>query len=145
MIPIENVKYGYMAPPILKDNGALTGITYIDTKGFQHLEVLILTGAVDAEMAAPLLQECNTTDGSYTAITNAALAAVMADGDDDEIAAIDVDLTAGVRKRYIKCLMTAGDGTTGVFACILGILSRPTFSDHDGLITDSGLTERISV
>jgi len=143
---IEQVKYGYLCAPELKDNGALDGLTYIDTKGYQHLRVLILTGVVDADTsAAPKLQECDTTDGTYADITSAALAAAMSDGDDDEIAAIDVDLTTGSRKRYIKCLMTAGNGTTGTYACILGVLSRPTFNDHDGLATDAGLDELVSV
>jgi len=146
MQPIEGCKFGLLAPPELKDNGALAGITYIDTFGYGHLRVLIQTGVIDAATsAAPLLQHCDTTDGTYAAITNAALADALADGEDDQLHAIDVDLTTGSTKRYIKCLMTAGNGTTGTYACILGILSRKLTDDHDGLKTDSGLDELVSV
>lgn len=145
MIP-EQVKYVLMCPPELKDNGALAGITYADTQGYSHLRVLIQTGIVDADTtAAPLLQDCDTSGGTYGAITDAALAAAMADGDDDELNAIDVDLTNGTIKRFVKCLVTAGDGSTGTYACILGILSRKSSDDHDGLATDAGLTELVSV
>jgi hypothetical protein len=140
----EQVKYGVMCPAQLKNNGAPTGLTYIDTKGYAHLRVLIHIGTTDiATTAAPSLVEGDTTSPA-TAITGAALAAAIAATADDTVHAIDVDLTKG-RKRYIKCLITAGNGTTGTNLAIIGILSQKHSDDHDGLATDAGLTELVSV
>jgi hypothetical protein len=141
----ELTKSILMTPPELKDNGAFTTYNPVDTKGYGHLRVILATGVIDAATsAAPLLQEVDATAGTWVAITNAALAAAIADGDDDELYAIDVDLTKG-RKRFIRCLVTAGNGTTGTNLAVIGILSRKTTDDHDGLATDAGLDELVSV
>lgn len=145
MIPIEQTKTVILVPPQLKDNGAPSGLTYVDTKGWAHLRVLIAVGTTDvATSAAPLLQEDDVYNGSYANITSAALSAAIGAADDDKLYAIDVDLTKG-RKRYIKCLITAGDGTTGTNLCVLGILSRKKTEDHDGLATAGNLEELVSV
>jgi len=146
MIAIEQQKYVVHYPPQLKDNGApASANAYIDTLGYRHLRMMIVTGTTDvATTAAPLLQECDTTDGTYAAISSAALADAIGATEDNKIFAIDCDLTAG-RKRYIRCLLTAGNGTTGTNLAVIGILSRKSFDDHDGLNTDAGLQELISV
>ena len=142
----ELVRYSLLLPPCIKDNGAPAGITYMDTAGYGHLRVLIQVGVIDAATsAAPLLQHCDTTGGNYAAITNAALADAIATTEDNLTFAIDVDLTRGDIKRYVKCLITNGNGTTGTNLCILGILSKPMAGKHDGLATDSNLTELVSV
>ncbi|MCP4569989.1 MAG: hypothetical protein GY841_20605 [FCB group bacterium] len=141
-IPIEKTKVGVLVPPQLKDNGEPSGLTYIDTKGYKHLRVYIVTGTTDiATTAAPKLQECDTSGGSYADITSAALADAIADDEDDKAFVIDVDLTKN-RKRYIKCLITAGNGSTGTNLALLGILSRP---DSGTIDVDAGATELISV
>ena len=143
---IEQTKFVMLAPPQVKDNGQPARETYVDTKGYGHLRVLIILGEIDADIAtaAPSVSECDTTDGTYTDISGAIMAAVAADGDDDEMHAIDVDLMAGTRKRYMQCELTTGDGTTGTNLCVLGILSKKTTDDHDGLATDAGLDELVS-
>jgi len=144
MIGIEQTKVGILVPPQLKDNGAPSGLTYIDTQGYEHLRVLIITGTTDvATTAAPKLQECDTAGGTYADISGAELADAIAADEDDSVFAIDVDLRAG-RKRYIKCLVTAGNGTTGTNLAVIGILSRKSSDDHDGLATDAGLEELVS-
>lgn len=135
-----------LVPPQLKDNGAPAGITYLDTAaggiGWSHLRCRIIIGTTDiATTAAPKMQECDTTDGTYTDITGAALADAISDTEDDGVFAIDVDLTKS-HKRYIKCLLTMGDGTTGTNLSVLGTLSRPTKTS--GSAADAGLTELIS-
>lgn len=142
----EQTKTVILVPPQLKDNGAPASLTYLDTKGWSRLRVMIVTGVMDAATsAAPLLQDCDTTDGTFAAITDAALADAISATEDSKLFAIDVDMTNGSVKRYVKCLVTAGDGTTGTNLCVLGILAKPTFDDHDGLATDAGLTELITV
>jgi len=124
-----------LTPPQLKDNGDLAGNTYIDTvqNGTQwgHLQILIILGTVDAalgstaETTAPLVEECDTSDGTYTAVTDAALADAIADDEDDSLFAIDIDLRAA-HKRYMRVQAPhSGDGTNGVNAAIIGILSKP--------------------
>ena len=146
MIPVELEKYVLLVPPQLKDNGAPAGLTYADTKGWGHIRVLVAVGTTDiATTAAPLLQSCDTSGGSYANITSAALADAIADDEDGLLFAIDVDLTRGDVGRYVKMLNTAGDGTTGTNLAVLGILSRPMSGSNAGLAADSGLTELISV
>jgi len=145
MIPIEQTKTVVLVPPQIKDNGAPASLTYVDTKGWGHLRVLIVTGVIDAATTdTPLLSASSATGGTYTAITGATVTAI-ADGDDDEIAGIDVDLSSGKHYRYIKCEVTAGDGTTGTNLCVLGILSRPSSGANTGLATANGMTELTSV
>ena len=116
---LKALKFGTLVPPQLKDNGAFAGNTYFDTLGLSGLLVLLITGTIDAAIgstsssSAPKLEECDTTDGSYTAITDAALAAAIANTEDDKIHGIFVDLTK-THKRYIEInAPTAADGTTG--------------------------------
>ena len=142
----EQVKYKILVPPQLKDNGAPSGLTYVDTKGYSHLRVLIEIGTTDiATTAAPALYHCDTSGGTYAAITSAELADAIAATEDDKVFALDVDLTRGDIKRYVKCLVTAGNGTTGTNLAVLGVLSGKNSGTHDGKITAAGLTELVSV
>jgi hypothetical protein len=116
-----------VTPPQLKDNGDLAGNTYIDTLGLSGLLFLIVTGTIDAalgstaEGTAPLIEECDTTGGGYTAVTSAALADAIGAGEDDSVFGIFVNL-AKTHKRYMRVQAPhAGDGTNGVNACILAI------------------------
>ena len=142
-----------LTPPQLKDNGDFAGNTYIDTcqNGTQwgHLRILIITGTMDialgstAETTAPLVEECDTTGGSYTAVTSAALADAIAATEDDSIFAIDIDLRSA-HKRYMQVQAPhSGDGTNGVNAAIIGILSKPQVAPDTA--AKRGLAEQIIV
>ena len=133
MIEIQNMKMGILLQPETKNNGDFSNPTYIDTQGWAHLRVLFITGVITAsapigstaEGTAPLVEECDTTDGSYTDVTSAALADAIADSEDNKLFAIDVDLTK-THKRYMQVQAPhAGDGTPGASLAIIGILSRP--------------------
>jgi hypothetical protein len=131
MIPIQETKICILTPPQLKDNGAFAGNTYLDTQGWNHLRVLFIVGTLDETIGstgaavAPKVEECDTTDGTYTDVTDAALADAIAATEDDSLFAIDIDLTRS-HKRYMEVdPPTAGDGTTGCNLAIIGILSRP--------------------
>ena len=138
-------KYVLLVPPQIKDNGAPAGLTNIDTQGYSHLRCIIMLGVIDADMSAkPKMQESDTTGGSYTDITGAALANTPADGDDDEINIIDIDLNYA-HKRYIKCLLTAGNGTTGTNLTVLGKLSNPESGAKSGSASQSNVNELVAV
>ena len=148
MIDIQNQKIVILTPPQLKDNADLDGNTYVDTAGWNHLRVLFIIGTVDiglgstAEGTAPLVEECDTTGGTYTDVAGAALADAIADDEDDKLFAIDVDL-AKSHKRYMRVQAPhSGDGTNGVNAAILGILSRPEIGPSNA--ADQGLEELVA-
>jgi len=149
MIEIQNTKVGILTPPQIKNNGDFDNNTYIDTQGWNHLRVLFITGVITAsapigstaEGTAPLVEECDTTGGSYTAVTGAALADAIADDEDDKLFAIDIDLTKS-HKRYMRVQAPhSGDGTPGANLAIIGILSRPEIGPKDA--AGQGLTEHI--
>ena len=131
MIPIELTKTVLLTYPQLKDDGDLANNTYLDTAGWGHARFLFAVGVTDttagstAEGTAPLIEECDTADGTYTDVSGAALAASIAADDDGLLRAIDVDLTK-THKRYMRVQTPhAGDGTNGVNLCIIGLLSKP--------------------
>ena len=132
MIEAQNTKKVLLLPPQLKDNGDFAGNTYVDTLGYGYAEFLFITGTIDAaigstaEGTAPLIEECDTTDGSYTAVSGAALATAIAATKDDKLKQVDVNLQDGTFKRYMRVQAPhAGDGTTGANAAIVCILSKP--------------------
>ena len=120
---LKALKFTLLTPPQLKDNGDFAGNTYVDTQGLSGILFLITTGTMDialgstAETTAPLIEECDTPGGTYTAVTSAALADAIADDEDDSMFGIFVDL-AKSHKRYMRVQAPhAGDGTAGVNAC----------------------------
>ena len=146
MIPIQNTKTLLMVPPELKDNGDFTTNNYVDTLGWDHLRVIFITGFTDitigstAEGTAPLIEECDTTDGTYTDITSAALADSIAATEDNSLFCIDVDLHGC--KRYVEVQKPhSGDGDTGAYLCIIGILSRGETAPNTA--AEAGFTEWI--
>jgi len=146
MIPIQNTKTLIMVPPELKDNGDYTTNNYVDTLGWDHLRVLWIVGTLDttigstAEGSAPKVEECDTTDGTYTDITGAALADSIAATEDDKIFCVDVDLHGC--KRYLEVDPPhCGDGTTGACLCIIGILSRGETAPNTA--AEAGFVEHI--
>jgi len=141
-----------MLPPQLKDNGDFDNNTYIDTVQngtmWGHLCVKFLVGTTDAaigstaETAAPKLEECDTTNGTYTAITGAALADAIAGTEGDSIFAIDLNLEG--HKRYIQVNVPhAGDGTTGANLTIIGELTKPQIAPITA--AQRGLAESVVV
>jgi len=148
MIPVQEMKFVNMCYPQLKNDGDLADNNYIDCAGWNHLRVLFIAGVLDAaigstaEGTAPKIEECDTTDGSYSDVTDAALADAIADDEDGKLFAIDVDLRK-THKRYMRVNAPhAGNGTTGVNLAILGILSLGEVGPKNA--ADAGLAEHIT-
>jgi len=148
MIDIQNTKIANLCYPQLKDDGDLADQTYVDTLGWGHARFVIMMGNTDitlgstAEGTAPKIEECDTSGGTYSDVSGAALADSVAADEDGKIFAIDVDLTKS-HKRYMQWnTLHAGNGSTGVNACAFVILSRP---EGNGPVSaaDMGLTEHI--
>jgi len=150
MIDVQNMKFVILLQPETKNNGDFTNNTYVDTQGWNHLRVLFITGVITAsapigstaEGTAPLVEECDTTGGSYTAVTGAALADAIADSEDNKLFAIDIDL-AKTHKRYMQVQAPhCGDGTPGASLAIIGVLSKGDISPKNA--AGMGLTELIA-
>lgn len=150
MIAVQNMKFVTLLQPETKNNGDFTNNTYVDTQGWNHLRVLFITGVITAsapigstaEGTAPLVEECDTVGGSYTAVTGAALADAIADNEDNKRFAIDIDLNKS-HKRYMRVQAPhCGDGTPGASLCILGILSRGNISPKNA--AGQGLEELVA-
>jgi hypothetical protein len=149
MIEVQDTKRVILLRPQLRNGGAFANNTYVDCAGWGHLRVEFILGNTDVAVGSgdaatpPKLEECDTTDGSYTDITDAELAAVLGAGDDGLAKAIDVDL-AHSHKRYVKVnAPTADSGSTGCNLCIIATLSKPSFSPRDA--EDQGLAELVVV
>ena len=132
MIDVQNMKFVIMTPPQVKNNGDFDSNAYFDVAGYSHLRVLFVPGVITAsspigstaEGTAPLIEECDTTGGSYTDVSGAALGDAIADDEDSKLFAIDIDLTKS-HKRYMQVQAPhSGDGTPGAALAIIGILSK---------------------
>ena len=129
---IQNSKLGLLLPPQLKNNGDFAGNAYIDVDSWGKLTIIMAPGTTDAaigstaEGTAPLVEECDTTDGTYTAVSGAALADAIAATEDDSLFAIEIDLQRS-HKRYMRVQAPhSANGTTGANLCIIGILTKPS-------------------
>ena len=147
MIHNDHTKIVIVTAPELKDNGSPT-LTYVDTKGWQKVRFIFVVGVTDiATTAAPTITESALSDSAYVAITSpvtAALSAVIAADDDGKAYAIDIDMTAGARKRYLQPTFVAGDGSNGTNVAIIAILSRSTSGSVNELVVNSAFEELIS-
>jgi hypothetical protein len=115
---LKAMKVKQILPPELKNNGAFVGLSYIDTLGLGAVLFLINLGVTDVivgstDTSTPLLvEECDTFDGSYTAVEDAELSAVLGAGDDGEVNGIFVDL-AKTHKRYMRVQAPTAGNSTG--------------------------------
>lgn len=107
-----HAKYSLLLRPQLKDDGDFASNTYVDTAGMDGILLfLFLVGNTDvasgdaigstAEGTAPLIEQCDTTGGDYTAVTSAQLSDAIQFDDDASLFAIAVDLRKS-HKRYMQ-------------------------------------------
>ena len=149
MIPeAQNTKKILLLPPQLKDNGDFAGNTYVDVSGWGYAEFIMLIGTLDAAVGstaegnAVKLEECDTAGGTYTDVTDAALADAIGATEDDSLFQIDVNLTDKTHKKYMRVNAPhAGDGTNGANMAILCILSKPQIAPATA--AERGLAEHI--
>jgi hypothetical protein len=132
-------------PAAIVDNAGFTTAT-IDTKGFAHLRILVIFGAMDIAMAALKVQESDDSGMSGAADisgtvggTDFTLPSATAD---NQIWAFNINLK-GNRKRYIDLVATGGDGTSGTYMAAIAILSRA--SETPDTAAERGITTEVSV
>lgn len=148
MIPILDLKVFQCLAPSGKDNGDFANNAAVDTSGLSGVIFLIEAGSLaaaigsTAETSALKIEECDTEGGSYSDVTDAALADAIANDEDNSIFAIYVDLRK-THKRFMRVNAPhAGDGTaTESFLSIIAIgMPDKGPIDADGM----GLAELIT-
>jgi hypothetical protein len=131
----QSTKFVSVTPPAaIYDNASLTTAT-IDTAGYAYARVFVYLGATDIAMAALKMQESDASDMTgaaditglvYGTSSNIAgsTSALPTASDDNKCFLFEIDLRG--RKRYLDLVATAGDGTTGTYACAWCELSNPS-------------------
>lgn len=126
MIPaFHKVFVGVTPPAAIVDDAAYTTaeVDSVDaTLGkAAFLEFWVYLGATDIALAAFKLTESDTSGSGFTDVSGADFSvspATLASATDDNKAyLISVDLRNGSRKRYFDLTLTAGNGSTGTYAC----------------------------
>lgn len=129
MIPQNEKINRLIDPAAIVDNGSFTS-QVVDTLGWDWATAFFHLGATDIAMAALVLQESDD-NSSYADISATNMAntsnldiagtavALPSSTDDNKFVRMDLDLRH--RKRYLKAVATAGDGSTGTYleGCIL--------------------------
>lgn len=111
----------------------------VDTRGFRHVIVVAVLGALDVALSALKLRESDAADMSgATDVPGADFSAapylLPTANDDNKSYAIHIDMRG--RKRFLDLTMTGGDGTAGTYASAFAVLSRgetsPSSADSRG-------------
>jgi hypothetical protein len=139
MINAQDTKEFLLVAPAILDNVSATSLA-LDTDGFEYAKIIAAVGATDIAMSALKLQHCDTSGGSYEDITGASFTAPTAT-DDGKLYGFYVNLLR--KKRFIKIVATAGDGSVGVAFTALASLSRAQSVPNDA--TSRGLAAQVLV
>ncbi|MFZ5829131.1 MAG: hypothetical protein ACOY3P_03550 [Planctomycetota bacterium] len=112
-------------PPALVDDANAAAVA-IDTKGYNYARLKLQVGATDIAATALYLTESDdnstytnvsgTVFGTSLSIAGAA-SALPSSTSDNTIHVIDVDLKG--RKRYLKPVLTIGNGSTGAYVSMV--------------------------
>jgi len=114
----QHAKWANLLTDHEKDNDSFTAAA-LDTKGWGYCEIACVLQNLPANMAALKVQESDD-DSTYADVTGLVVgtstdidgntsALPLAASDDDTIRLFQIDLRA--RKRYLKLIATAGDGS----------------------------------
>lgn len=142
-----NVKITNCLSPQGVDNTAFANNAAVDTQGLTDLLFLIECGALAAAIgstaatAALKIEEGDTVGGSYTDVTDAALAAAIAGTKDNKLYAIRVNLRK-THKRFMRVnAPTAGNGSGTVSYLSIKAIGIPDIAPKNA--ADMGLEELV--
>lgn len=123
-----------LSPVSVSDNTAQVG-QVIDRLGYESLTYLIATGSIaDADTTfTVLLEECDTSGGSYTAVADADMISQTAGTAPETAAAFQFDDDNEVRKigyignkRYTKLTITPANNASAAVLAAVAVLGHPT-------------------
>lgn len=119
MITLQGAKWGVMLAPISLNDTAATCLE-VDTAGSHYATIVVQLGAIGAaSMDEVSITECDTTGGTFTAVTGGTWTDPT-QTDDGKILLAFLDLRNGPRKRFLKLVIDPGAVATLVGAvCIL--------------------------
>lgn len=111
-----------MIVPLLRDN--TTGEVIIDRQNatygaFEHFDFVVLTGTNDITCDFKVQEDAASDGATATDVTGSAITQLGA-SDDNKMVVVSVPQTA-FTKRYVKGLITCGDGVAGVDCAVLVI------------------------
>jgi hypothetical protein len=136
-------------PAAIADDASFTS-QVVDTLGYDYATCIFQLGASDIAVAALYMQESDD-NSNYTNITGTIFGtSTNTDGstsglptatDDNKFEVVEIDLRG--RKRYLQCVATAGNGSTGTYLSALVVLSRGEIGPVSA--TDRGCDEILRV
>ncbi len=131
----QATKYVIGIAPLLLDNASGTAVA-VDCKGYAFAKVIVTLGVTDIALTALKVTECDTSGGSYTDVvgtvfgtaTDIAGAATTLPSATDDSKNWLIELDLRKRKRFLKVVLTAGDGSVGANQSVLVELSEGTIT-----------------
>jgi len=114
----QNTKFVAINADLTVDDAAFA-TTPIDTLGYDYCQIVLHFGDVPADVAEIKVQECDEVGGTYADVvgtdvgtdanSDGDVSALPADGDDNAVVVIELDLRD--RQRFLDLAVTAGDGS----------------------------------
>ncbi len=121
MTSLQNLKFYNLTPPAAKVNNASATVASLDCIGADYATIIISYGTTDIAATVCKLQESDD-NSTWVDITGGALTPLPTSSDGTKQFVFYVDLKA--RKRYLNLVLTVGNGTTGSFLDVIGILGK---------------------
>lgn len=136
--PSDWVKVVPSIPPLLRDDATTVNGASADTAGYSKALVIIHVGANDVASTFELEDSADDSSFADVDVPSAAWSVVTTSDDEtNETYLIDLDLTGGRVRRYLRVQHDPGNGTLGTNAgaCILlfGGESKNPAQDNDVL------------
>ena len=131
MIDATVLKTINVAPPGALVNNASVNCSAVDRRGFDYAVFRVVLGSTDAALTALKLQESDD-NSTYTDVPGldyaVSPASLPSASDDNHVFTFDVDLRG--RKRYLKPVVTVGNGTNGAYVAVLADLSHRAIAER---------------
>ncbi len=123
MIEAQNVKSYTVLAPISLNSAAGTSLD-VDTKGYSYAVFTVSLGVVGGAATVMRVTECETTGGTFTAITGLSASGSTGNGRLPQTADAGTLFkffvpVQGIRKRYLNCEITTGATTLVSITCDL--------------------------
>lgn len=132
---LQACKFDLSLPP-QSINGTDTYTSAMDTAGMSEICVLFMYGVSTAAMDNLALYECETSGGTYTAVTGGGFSVMPSATDDNKCYAVYVKI--GAHARYLKLRVDPGAAATLVGVVGIGL---PNITPNTA--TERGLADQI--
>jgi len=93
----------------------------IDTRGYNELTIIFLSGTMAASSSIDLALQYSDNDSDWTAVTSGTTAQVTAT-DDNKVSVVNI---SDLQHRYYRLAVTRGDGGNATIDGVIALLSKP--------------------